>query len=182
MINIIISAILAASMLFSTTDALTALKISAGLIPLTEEHLAMYDTDGDGVITTNDVIMILREIAGVEAAEPCFEPLSPENELKLLEAWAISGIYPADILFDVESLMIYRYFGTFDGREVVIIFPKNSPMTMDMQYIDIAGYQIALGSGSLELLVHDSGKFVPIQEAYERGLLTIDDIRIIAGV
>jgi hypothetical protein len=177
----IISTFLAISILFSTTDAMLALWAAAGKATLSAEDTARFDMDGDGVITTNDVLMILREIAGVRAAEPCFEPLSAEAELKLLEAWAVAGMYPADILFNAESLMIYHYYGTFNGREVVIIYPKNAPMTMDMQYIDIAGHRIALGSGSLRLLVHDNGRFVPIHEAYERGWLTADDIKLIAN-
>jgi len=80
-----------------------------------------------------------------------------------------------------EDLEIMYYFGTFNGCEAVVIFPKQNMMTADMQYIEIAGHTIALGSGSLQLVVHDNGRFVPIRDAYEQGLISEKDIEIIAG-
>jgi hypothetical protein len=176
-------AIIAATLTISltTADAMTALKAAAGLITLTAEQTAMYDMDGDGVITTADAMMILRKAAGLEQltvdnGQLTMDNLSEEAELKLLENWAAyKGGFSAD------ELTIYRYYGTFGGREAVVIFPKDWAMTADMQYIEIAGHTIALGSGSLELVVHDNGKFVPIREAYEQGWLIDEDIALIAG-
>jgi hypothetical protein len=138
--------------------------------------------NGDGAITTADVLMILRFIAEEQLTtdnECAIDNLSEAAELKLLENWAAylrneTGLAAGDY-------KILYYYGTFDGREVVVIFPKGWGMTADMQYIEIAGYTIALGSGSLQLMVHDDGTFVPIRDAYEQGLLTADDIKLIAN-
>jgi hypothetical protein len=50
-----------------------------------------------------------------------------------------------------------------------------------MQYIEIAEYVIALGSGSFRLMVHNDGAFLHITEAYEQGWLVDEDIALIAG-
>jgi len=173
--------------MFTTADALTVLKASAGLITLTESQAAQYNLNGDGEVNTTVALMILRMAAGLPATAPGYiiaelgylppaEPLSPETELKLLEAWAA---YKGG--FTAGQLEILHYFGTFNGYEVVVIYPKGYAMTADMQYIHSDGYDIALGSGSLELLVYADGALMHILEARDKGLLTENDIKIIAG-
>jgi hypothetical protein len=49
----------------STADALTILRIAAGLVEVTDELLAAYDLNEDGVITTADALIVLRMVAGV---------------------------------------------------------------------------------------------------------------------
>ncbi|MCL2637574.1 MAG: hypothetical protein FWD48_04310 [Oscillospiraceae bacterium] len=187
MTKCIIMAIIAATLTasFTTADALTALRASAGLTSLTAEQIAKYDMDGDGKVTTADVLLILRKAAMiVDSGELTVdsEELTAEADLKIRENYlAFNGGTWRGTAMTAEDLEIMYYFGTFGGREAVVIFPKQYAMTADMQYIEIAGYTIALGSGSLQLVVHDNGKFVPIREAYEQGLLTAEDIRIIAG-
>jgi Ca2+-binding EF-hand superfamily protein len=171
----------------TVADALLALQISVSEDEPTEAQIARLDLNNDGVITVADVLMILRIAVGLEPLETpplpgivCLEPLTPEADLRLRENYAV---FRADRLggLTAEDLMVMYYFGTFGGREVAVIFPKNGIMTMDMQYIHLAGYTIPLGSGSLELMVHDNGTFVPIEDAYEQGLINAEDIGIIAG-
>jgi hypothetical protein len=166
-----------------TMDALTALKAAMGLITPTEYQIQIYDMDGDGKITTNDVLLILRIAVSLPAVEEPFIPQAkalPESvDLQLRNSY----ITHENLTWSsktADELEIMQYFGTFNGFEAVVIFPKEYCMTMEMQYIQIAEYTIALSSGSLELLVHDNGAFVPIREAYERGMLTENDIKIIA--
>jgi hypothetical protein len=177
---------------FTVADALMALKASAGLVTLTDEIFRIYDIDMDNVITTADALAILR-IATLNSAEPSlsgtplapqnFEPLTPQTERKLLENYAAFQSHTWwDRPITADDLMIYKYFGTFNGYEVVIIYLKDGIMTMDMQYIHLAGYTITVGSGSLSLMVHVDGTFIHITEAFEQGYLSADDIRVIAGV
>ena len=74
-----------------------------------------------------------------------------------------------------------RYLGTYNGCEVVTVYPEEWEMTDDIQEIEIAGYTITLGSGSLTLMLHKDGTFTEIREAYEKGYLTKSDIKKIAN-
>jgi hypothetical protein len=49
----------------SSTDAILALRIGAGLMEPTEYQKRAADMDGDGKIRSNDAILILREAAGL---------------------------------------------------------------------------------------------------------------------
>ncbi|MCL2638679.1 MAG: dockerin type I repeat-containing protein [Oscillospiraceae bacterium] len=72
---------------FTTADALTVLRASAGLIELSAEQVARYDINNDGVINTADAVEILRIAAGIqlppappELPEPPAPPEPPEPE------------------------------------------------------------------------------------------------------
>jgi hypothetical protein len=57
-----------ASEAFTTADALTILRASAGLIELTPEQVAKYDMNGDGRITSADALLILQAAAGLSGS------------------------------------------------------------------------------------------------------------------
>jgi hypothetical protein len=50
---------------YKTSDALTILRIAAGIIESTPEFLEIYDLDKDGKITTADALIVLRIAAGL---------------------------------------------------------------------------------------------------------------------
>jgi len=52
---------------FKTSDAMTALMYSAGLIKLTPEQKTRLDLNRDGNVTPDDALMILRVVAGMPA-------------------------------------------------------------------------------------------------------------------
>ena len=80
-----------------------------------------------------------------------------------------------------EDLRVVAYFGLYRNGEVVIVFGDEFECTDDIYEIEIAGYKIELASGSYELLLHRrDGTFVPVADAYRKGLLTYDDIAEIA--
>ncbi|MCL2697639.1 MAG: dockerin type I repeat-containing protein [Oscillospiraceae bacterium] len=104
-LSVLLSVIMAASPLstcafasegFSTADALTVLRASAGLVELTEEQKAKYDMNGDGTITSADALAILRVAAGLPAFAPAREALS-EADIEVLTEYIriISGKSPA---------------------------------------------------------------------------------------
>jgi len=55
---------------FTTEDAIIILKHSAGLVDLTPEQEEKYDLNQDGNVDTDDVIIVLRIIAGLPAFPP----------------------------------------------------------------------------------------------------------------
>lgn len=88
--------------------------------------------------------------------------------------------YKADGNFTADDYMVLSYFGTYNGCEVVIMFPELGIATLDMQYIEVGGHTIVVGSGSFEIMLHKGGSFIGIEEAYEAGYLSDEDIAAIA--
>ena len=86
--------------------------------------------------------------------------------------------YMRDIWSDItlDEIHILKYYGTYDGGEVGVMYSYDYAMTCDEKRIDIAGYEFYLESGSLEILLHTDGGFITAAEAYEQGLLSDDDI------
>lgn len=76
----------------------------------------------------------------------------------------------------LDEIHILKYYGTYDSGEVVVMYSYEYAMTCDENRINIAGYEFFLESGSLELLLHTDGGFIPAAKAYEQGLLSDDDI------
>lgn len=90
--------------------------------------------------------------------------------------------YKSDVWKDLsaDDMAIINYFGTYNGCEVVIMYPALGAATSDMQYIEVGGYTIIVGSGSFEILLHKDSSFIGIKEAYEAGYLSDEDIAAIA--
>ncbi len=54
----------------STADAVQALQIIVGLAPFTADHALACDADGNGQLTANDAVAILRYVVGLESVLP----------------------------------------------------------------------------------------------------------------
>lgn len=101
-------------------------------------------------------------------------PLSDEAELQLRRDYAY--LTREDSPDNVE---VIKYFGTYDGKEVVIMYKKDAVVTDDMSYTSVNGYLIAVGSGCYEITVHHYGYFYPLQYAYNSGYITEEDLQAI---
>ncbi|NLB61688.1 MAG: hypothetical protein GX802_04610, partial [Clostridiales bacterium] len=86
--------------------------------------------------------------------------------------------YP-DYIIDVDTVFIYHYFGTYNGAAVMLIEPTRS-VGQIVGKIHVAGYVIYTPSYSDPVYVYKNGKFTEIEEAYENGMLTEEDIADIA--
>ncbi len=106
------------------------------------------------------------------------DPLTDEQKEMLFEDYLKYIEGRGEKWTDEEKADIYivKNFGTYDGCEAVVISSRELNVTDDMKYIKIGGHTIALSSGSYELLLHRDGTFIPVKTAYERGILTDDDI------
>ncbi|MCL2637896.1 MAG: hypothetical protein FWD48_05935 [Oscillospiraceae bacterium] len=67
---VLLTANTSANEAYTTADALTVLRASAGLIHLTSEQAVRFDLNGDGVINSADALIILRIAAGLSEAPP----------------------------------------------------------------------------------------------------------------
>lgn len=100
-------------------------------------------------------------------------PLTEEADLQLRQDYARLTRN------DPDNVEVVKYFGTYGGKEVVIMYQKDAAITDDMSYTSVNGYLIAVGSGCYEISVHCYNNFYPIQQAYNQGFLTEEDIQAV---
>ena len=149
-------------------------------------YLNGYITDDD-IIQINYYVNIFLASKGVEPTisektYPAMTPLSDEQKQIIINDFL--KYKKNDRMWNnvgAEDLYVKSYYGTYNGNEVVIVWCNDMDCTDDIQEINIAGYTITLGSGSLTLMLHKDGTFTEIREAYEKGYLTKSDIKKIAN-
>ncbi|MCL2054486.1 MAG: hypothetical protein FWG90_08685 [Oscillospiraceae bacterium] len=106
---------------------------------------------------------------------PMPAPLSPEAEFIMRGDFAA---YKADVWsgLTADDITLIGYYGSYNGGSVVILYPRDYPVTHDIQYMEVAGYTLTITSGSFELLFYKDSSFMGIGEAYALGYLTDYDI------
>lgn len=126
----------------------------------------LYEIKGDSLVRTSVKYSKLEKL--------------PDDRVKALKEDFAK--YKADVWKDLsaDDMAMISYFGTYNGCEVVIMYPMLGAMTDDMQYIEVGGHTITVGSGSFELLLHKDNTFIGIEEAYKLGYLSDEDIAAIA--
>ena len=88
--------------------------------------------------------------------------------------------FAALIGVDADSVVLAKYYGSFDAGEVVLLYSTELGYTCDMKYLSVGGYDFELASGGYSIDLHTSdGRFIDISEAYENGLLSERDIAAI---
>lgn len=123
---------------------------------------------------------ILSEETANDPALTClaYEPLSAEAEKNLREDFfAVFALeYPNWTDLTADDMSIEYYYGTYDSGEVVVMYPKGFAYTDDIKYYSVAGYDFYLPSGSFEITLHKDSEFISLDEAYDSGYLTDDDM------
>ena len=79
--------------------------------------------------------------------------------------------------FNEENFKIYRYYGKRNGK----IFLSEK---YDYDYpgiFEIAGYKFLIDNGANEVLVYADGEFTELTEAYEKGIVSKDDVAFVHG-
>lgn len=106
------------------------------------------------------------------------ESLSEEVELKLQEDFAE---YKSKVWSNAKSedMYVINYYGTYNNCEVVVMYSIERQSTDDIKYVSVAGYELALASGSFEILLHKDSTFIDINTAYDCGYLNDEDIAAI---
>lgn len=109
-----------------------------------------------------------------ELVYPQKDPLDHAAMATIIEDYAVfTGSNP-------DSIIISRYYGTYDAGEAVLMIDTERAYTDDMYYFTVAGYDFELSSGGLRIHIHrPDGSFVTISDAYDQGLLSADDVAAI---
>ena len=117
---------------------------------------------------------------GFKTFVPMYERLSAKKRQAICDDYlrykSKNSVYSK---FTADDLSV-GYYGSFDGGDVVDVYPKEWEYTEDEKTYEIAGYEITVGSGSIDLMLYRDGTFIGIEKAYELGYLTDDDIKTMA--
>jgi len=108
--------------------------------------------------------------------------MPPAVELKLTQDYqahllALCGEdYRED--FALERIWIQQYFGRYSGCEVVYMGCA-LVYTEEVRHVEIAGYTVVFSSGQ-EVYAYKDAAFYTLEQAYDGGLITADDVYAIA--
>lgn len=131
-------------------------------------HEAANSTTSDATLTTTSQTVEYLPL----------EPLSEEAELKLREDFTE---YKSKVWSNAKSedMYVLYYYGTYNNCEVVVMYSIERQSTDDIKFVSVAGYELALPSGSFEILLHKDSTFIDINTAYDYGYLNDEDIAAI---
>ena len=76
-------------------------------------------------------------------------------------------------VIELDEIWVREYFGTYSGCEVVFMGAHHA--TLGFRNIVVAGYIITFGS-SQKLYVHKDSRFYTVNEAYNAGYITKEDV------
>ena len=182
---------------FGHTDALRRVVVAGYIITLESSQMLYVHKDTHfytlneaydaGYITTEDV-----EAFGPEVDPYHFRKLEKESPSTHTPFPDAEGIDPAVALtlredylqqlrsedpkmeLTLDDIYVQDYYGTYSGCEIVYM---GAPLvyTMAERRVVVAGYIITLASGQ-KLYVHKNAHFYTLNEAYEAGYITSEDV------
>ena len=103
-------------------------------------------------------------LCGCQKAYNCPAPMSPEKQDEL-------GFDSDSWWSEDNPLGKVRYYGTYNGYDILL----SEGMTYGFMTISVAESYFNYHSG-FELYAHKDGTRIPLQEAYEQGLISAEDI------
>ncbi len=115
------------------------------------------------------------------------EPIEAEEidypELSIPETSVINTIindYAASKGVSAESVSISEYYGGYGAGQAVLMLSTEFAYTDDINEFEVAGYDFELASGGYKIELHtEEGGFVDIKDAYERGIISKEDVAAI---
>lgn len=115
----------------------------------------------------------------IENDEFPIEPLSEEreNEIKqiYIDMLSNSDLFPSNY-FEIDNVA-FSYFGKYNGYEAVNIHYKKLVVPSVLHFVRVEDYTFTFSTVATEIKIFDGQSFYPLDKAYERELITIDDVR-----
>ncbi|MCH5195048.1 MAG: hypothetical protein J1F11_13905 [Oscillospiraceae bacterium] len=146
------------------------LHMGSEFIPISEAYESGYVTD-------DDAAKIYYYSENSVFTDPVPEPLSEEADRKLREDFAeFENKKFKRSSLTADKVSVTHFYGTYDNGEVVVMYENEGTYTTDTKHYSVAGYDFYLSSGSFEIMLHNDSAFIPIDEAYQSGLLDDSDI------
>lgn len=110
------------------------------------------------------IVLIICLLSACQKTYNCPAPMTPEKQEELgfdLDSWWT----------EENPLAKVRYYGTYNGYDILF----SEGMTSGFMTISVAGSYFGYHSG-FQLYVHKDGVRIPLEEAYEQGLISKEDI------
>ena len=141
------------------------------------EFIPIGEAYESGYITDDDAAQIYYYSENSEFTEPVPDPLTEEADRKLREDFAeFENKKRGRSNLTADKVSVTHYYGTYNSGEVVVMYENEGIITHDEKRYSVAGYDFYLSSGSYEITLHNDSTFIPLNEAYESGLLSDRDM------
>lgn len=112
-----------------------------------------------------------------EDTETETQPVSETAETEpLMSEETLGERMLADLQKNFGERLAVGPLGVFDEKIAVYI---GDGWTADMKYYDIGPYKFSFGSGGNDICIYHNFYFVSLQTAYELGLVSLDDVKVI---
>lgn len=174
----------------TSTDYLSVKKAFLGETVLGKMGKVMADIDNSGIIDSTDYLLIKSHFLGkvIISKDGFFNGkdaskfncgTDEETYIRIKEDYiSTSALYSKYTIDDVD---ITCFSGSYNGAYVMMISIHNS-LALDV-YVEknVGGVNFTFPT-SRELKVWKDGRFYSLEEAYEKGLLTTDDLGIACGI
>lgn len=159
---------------------------SGGTVPTFETIIVDVNTEKNPPDKISNAVEITppgyvpKDKSSEDEEYPKLTPATWLAAVELLNDFSVFGAELYGIPLTADDVSILKYYGTYNGCEVVVMYPKGLERTADEIDIVVGDWQLSLPSGSLDIFLHKDGTFLKISEAYEKGLLTKSDMKAIA--
>ena len=158
-------------------DFIDILEDCVGMVELTP--VEVYDHNKNGVVDIFDGIIVLEGIIGLGDCvtmprEKTIEPLDENTERRIKDEWRK---IPENYM-EYYSVYYMRllYLGTYNGYVAFIMSTPSNGILDCIDVHEIAGYRFVFGAGGYKIEVWNDGEFQLLSEAYDKGLISEEDI------
>ena len=158
----------------TNADLVTLARALVGLVELTDRQLKAADLDGDGQASNSDIVMLARQLV---SSVP--DPLRTINQLNSEAEQAALNAYTAAYGMGVYSM---RYLGEFVGASQVFLITHNGVAPAVIVDIEVAGNKFTFSSPLTHIFVCRDGQILRLEDAYDTGWLTDNDVETIHGL
>lgn len=158
-------------------DVLLLQKHLAGIISLTPIQKYLSNVNEDSGVALNDVLEIQKHIAQMDTGGTVGRIVDSEMEQLRSDFLAYLQSIGQDYGSSLDNLVMKAYYGKVKNSEILYMVTElNDPLFPPiMEWHEAGGYRISLAPFPYGI-IHAGGTFMSIEEAYEQGYFTQDDV------
>lgn len=131
-----------------------------------------------GLLTKAELITLMVRIYDGEESKYADEPgeIEPVALQQLREDYRewLEARYPGEA--ELEMISVYRYYGTFSGCEAVYMADQLLGYTQAERHVVISNFIFKFHDGQ-PLLIHKDSELLAVENAYEAGWITKEDVK-----
>ncbi len=162
--------------IISNADLILMARFIVGYAEPDSDALYCADVNWDGELTNADLIVLAKQIVTYSGETP---ELAEEMEEQMIEDFVVQSF---DDLISVSEGMVYfnmvAYFGSFNDCEAVLIERRGVSAAVQVN-VEVNELKFTFPHPMLSLYLYKDSQFLKIDEAFEAGWITAEDLTAI---